>query len=49
MDLLRKIAVEQSAAIIAMTHDAKIFDRFDKSSVSATAELESEAAVECPV
>ena len=29
MDLLRKVAVEQSAAIIAVTHDEKIFDRFD--------------------
>lgn len=30
MDLLRKIAVEQQAAIIAVTHDEKIFDRFDR-------------------
>lgn len=30
MDLLRKLAVEQSAAIIAVTHDEKIFDRFDR-------------------
>lgn len=29
MDLLRKVAVEQHAAIIAVTHDDKIFDRFD--------------------
>jgi putative ABC transport system ATP-binding protein len=29
MDLLRKLAVEQDAAIIAVTHDEKIFDRFD--------------------
>lgn len=29
MDLLRKLAVEQQAAIIAVTHDEKIFDRFD--------------------
>ncbi len=29
MDLLRKIAMEQNAAIIAVTHDEKIFDRFD--------------------
>ncbi|WP_024342161.1 ABC transporter ATP-binding protein [Bradyrhizobium japonicum] len=29
MDLLRKVAVEQDAAIIAVTHDEKIFDRFD--------------------
>lgn len=30
MDLLRKVAVEHDAAIIAVTHDEKIFDRFDK-------------------
>lgn len=30
MDLLRKVAFEQDAAIIAVTHDEKIFDRFDK-------------------
>jgi putative ABC transport system ATP-binding protein len=29
MDLLRKLAIEQDAAIIAVTHDEKIFDRFD--------------------
>ncbi len=30
MDLLRKVALEQQAAIIAVTHDDKIFDRFDR-------------------
>ncbi|MEZ5925372.1 MAG: ABC transporter ATP-binding protein [Hyphomicrobiaceae bacterium] len=30
MDLLRKLAAEQQAAIIAVTHDEKIFDRFDR-------------------
>jgi putative ABC transport system ATP-binding protein len=29
MDLLRKVAVEQQAAVIVVTHDEKIFDRFD--------------------
>jgi putative ABC transport system ATP-binding protein len=29
MDLLRKLALEHDAAIIAVTHDEKIFDRFD--------------------
>ena len=29
MDLLRKIAIEQSAAIICVTHDEMILDRFD--------------------
>ena len=30
MDLLRKLAIERNAAIIAVTHDEKIFDRFDR-------------------
>ena len=30
MDLLRRLAVEHDAAIIAVTHDDKIFDRFDR-------------------
>lgn len=29
MDLLRKVAIDQEAAIIAVTHDEKIFNRFD--------------------
>jgi len=29
MDLLRKVAVEQQAAILVVSHDEKIFDRFD--------------------
>ncbi|MFP4538503.1 MAG: ABC transporter ATP-binding protein [Dichotomicrobium sp.] len=30
MDLLSRLALEQEAAIIAVTHDEKIFDRFDR-------------------
>lgn len=30
MDLMRKLASEQDACIIAVTHDEKIYDRFDK-------------------
>jgi len=30
MDLLRKLAAEHDACIIAVTHDEKIYDRFDK-------------------
>lgn len=30
MDLLRKVALERDAAIIAVTHDEKIFNRFDR-------------------
>ena len=29
MDLLRRVATEQGAAILVVTHDEKIFDRFD--------------------
>ncbi|MEX2647889.1 MAG: ABC transporter ATP-binding protein [Alphaproteobacteria bacterium] len=29
MDLLRRVATDQRAAVIAVTHDEKIFDRFD--------------------
>lgn len=30
MDLLRRVAVEQEAAIVTVTHDDKIFSRFDR-------------------
>jgi putative ABC transport system ATP-binding protein len=30
MDLLRRVAVEQRAAVVTVTHDEKIFDRFDR-------------------
>ncbi|SIS90865.1 putative ABC transport system ATP-binding protein [Rhodobacter sp. JA431] len=30
MDLLRKLAAEQDACIVTVTHDEKIFDRFDR-------------------
>ncbi len=30
MDLLRKVAVERRTAVIVVTHDEKIFDRFDR-------------------
>lgn len=29
MDLLRKVAVEHGAAVIVVTHDEKIYNRFD--------------------
>lgn len=29
IDLLRKVAIEHRAAVIVVTHDSKIFDRFD--------------------
>ncbi|HUS96133.1 MAG TPA: ABC transporter ATP-binding protein [Hyphomicrobiaceae bacterium] len=42
MDLLRKLAAEQDAAIIAVTHDEKIFDRFDRIYQLRDGRLESE-------
>jgi putative ABC transport system ATP-binding protein len=30
MDLLRRIAVDQAAAILVVTHDESIFNRFDR-------------------
>jgi putative ABC transport system ATP-binding protein len=30
MDLLRRVAQEQEAAVLVVTHDEKIFDRFDR-------------------
>lgn len=44
MDLLRKVAIEQDAAIIAVTHDEKIFDRFDRIFALRDGRLEAEAA-----
>jgi putative ABC transport system ATP-binding protein len=52
MDLLRRIAVEQSAAIIVVTHDEMILDRFDhifhlrdgRVEIGATVRLETESA-----
>jgi len=48
MDLLRKVAVDQDAAILAVTHDDKIFDRFDKIFQLRDGRLETEAAVDLP-
>jgi putative ABC transport system ATP-binding protein len=46
MDLLRKVAVEQNAAIIAVTHDEKIFDRFDYIFMLRDGSLDSQKSVE---
>ncbi len=43
MDLLRKLAEEQQTAIIAVTHDEKIFDRFDHIYMLRDGRLESES------
>lgn len=45
MDLLRKVAVEQEAAIIAVTHDEKIFNRFDRMFGLRDGRLEADADV----
>lgn len=44
MDLLRKLAMEQDAAIIAVTHDEKIFDRFDHIFELRDGRLDNESA-----
>jgi putative ABC transport system ATP-binding protein len=44
MDLLRRIAVEQKAAIIVVTHDEMILDRFDHIFRLRDGKLEMEAA-----
>jgi putative ABC transport system ATP-binding protein len=45
MDLLRRIAVDQGAAIIVVTHDEMILDRFDHIFRLRDGRLETEAAV----
>lgn len=45
MDLLRRLAVDQSAAVIAVTHDEKIFDRFDRMFMLRDGRLEDERRV----
>jgi len=45
MDLLRRIAVDQRAAIIVVTHDEMIVDRFDHIFRLRDGRLESEAAI----
>jgi len=42
MDLLRKLALDQQAAVIAVTHDEKIFDRFDRMFMLRDGRLEDE-------
>lgn len=46
MDLLRKLAQEQDAAIIIVTHDEKIFDRFDRIFHLRDGKLENEEGEE---
>ena len=46
MDLLRRIAVDQNAAIICVTHDEMILDRFDHIFRLRDGRLETEAPVE---
>ena len=43
MDLLRRIAVDQGAAIIVVTHDEMILDRFDHIYRLRDGRLETEA------
>ncbi len=43
MDLLRKVAEDQDATVIAVTHDEKIFDRFDRRIALRDGRLEEDA------
>jgi len=45
MDLLRRIAVEQSAAIVVVTHDEMILDRFDRIFRLRDGKLEAERTI----
>jgi putative ABC transport system ATP-binding protein len=42
MDLLRRLALDQNASVIAVTHDEKIFDRFDRMFMLRDGRLEDE-------
>jgi putative ABC transport system ATP-binding protein len=44
MDLLRRIAVDQQAAVLVVTHDETIFDRFDRLLQFRDGRLEGEVA-----
>jgi putative ABC transport system ATP-binding protein len=44
MDMMRRVAMEQQAAIIVVTHDEKIFDRFDHIFMLRDGVLDNEAA-----
>jgi putative ABC transport system ATP-binding protein len=44
MDMMRRVAVEQQAAIIVVTHDEKIFDRFDRIFMLRDGMLDNEVA-----
>jgi putative ABC transport system ATP-binding protein len=42
MDLLKKVALERNSAIIVVTHDEKIFNRFDHIFLLRDGRLQSE-------
>ena len=45
MDMVRKLALDQDAAVIAVTHDEKIFDRFDRMFMLRDGRLEDELRI----
>jgi putative ABC transport system ATP-binding protein len=49
MDLLRQVAREQQAAILVVTHDEKIFDRFDRMVSLRDGRIEGARQVEATV
>ena len=44
MDLLRRIARDQQAAVLVVTHDETIFDRFDRLIAMRDGRIEAETA-----
>jgi len=46
MDLLRQVAGEQQAAVLVVTHDEKIFDRFDRLVSLRDGRIEAEVGVQ---
>ncbi|MGE0223846.1 MAG: ABC transporter ATP-binding protein [Acetobacteraceae bacterium] len=49
MDLLRRVAGEQRAAVLVVTHDDKIFSRFDRLVGLRDGRIESEVVTAAPV
>ena len=45
MDMVRKLALDQDAAVIAVTHDEKIFNRFDRMFMLRDGRLEDELRI----
>ena len=49
MNLLRRVATEQRAAILIVTHDEKIFDHFDRLVSLRDGRIEAEQRMHAPI